>query len=54
MDIRALAEKYEGYIIEQRRWFHAHPELSWEEFGKSWRRWVWKYIGLKAVPAVLR
>ena len=26
MDIRALAEKYEGYIIEQRRWFHAHPE----------------------------
>ena len=32
MDIRALAEKYEGYIIEQRRWFHAHPELYWEEF----------------------
>ena len=31
MDIRALAEKYEGYIIEQRRWFHAHPELSCEE-----------------------
>ncbi|HIY81924.1 MAG TPA: amidohydrolase [Firmicutes bacterium] len=35
MDIRALAEKYEGYIIEQRRWFHAHPELSWEEFGTT-------------------
>ena len=32
MDIKALAEKYESYIIEQRRWFHAHPELSWEEF----------------------
>lgn len=32
MDIRALAEKYEDYTIEQRRWFHAHPELSWEEF----------------------
>lgn len=31
MDIRALSEQYEGYIIEQRRWFHAHPELSWEE-----------------------
>ena len=31
----ALAEKYEGYIIEQRRWFHAHPELSWEEFGTT-------------------
>ena len=35
MDIRALAEKSEGYIIEQRRWFHAHPELSWEEFGTT-------------------
>ena len=35
MVIRALAEKYEGYIIEQRRWFHAHPELSWEEFGTT-------------------
>ena len=35
MDMRALAEKYEGYIIEQRRWFHAHPELSWEEFGTT-------------------
>ena len=35
MDIRALAEKYEGYIIEQRRWFHAHPELSCEEFGTT-------------------
>ena len=32
MDIKALAEKYESYIIEQRRWFHAHPELSWEEY----------------------
>ena len=35
MDIRALAEQYESYIIEQRRWFHAHPELSWEEFGTT-------------------
>ena len=32
MEIRALAQKYESYIIEQRRYFHAHPELSWEEF----------------------
>ena len=32
MDIKALAQKYESYIIEQRRWFHAHPELSWEEW----------------------
>lgn len=35
MDIRTLAEKYSAYIIEQRRWFHAHPELSWEEFGTT-------------------
>ena len=35
MDIRALAEQYESYIIEKRRWFHAHPELSWEEFGTT-------------------
>ena len=35
MDIRALAGQYESYIIEQRRWFHAHPELSWEEFGTT-------------------
>jgi len=31
MDIRQLAEKYNPYIIEQRRWFHQHPELSYEE-----------------------
>ena len=32
MDIKALAEKVESYVIEQRRWFHAHPELSWDEY----------------------
>lgn len=32
MDIKALAEKYNDYIIEQRRYLHAHPELSFEEF----------------------
>lgn len=32
MDIKALAEKYNSYIIEQRHWFHQHPELSWDEF----------------------
>lgn len=31
MDIKALAEKYNDYIIEQRRYFHANPELSFEE-----------------------
>lgn len=31
MDIKSLAEKHENYIIEQRRYFHAHPELSLQE-----------------------
>ena len=31
MSIMELAEKYDGYIIEKRRYFHQHPELSWEE-----------------------
>ena len=33
MDIKALAQKYEPYIIERRRYFHAHPELSFKEWG---------------------
>lgn len=32
MDIKALSRQYEDYIIEQRRWFHRHPELSEQEF----------------------
>ena len=32
MDIRALAEQYSPYIIEKRRYFHAHPELSLNEW----------------------
>lgn len=32
MNYRELAEKSENYIIEKRRWFHRHPELSWQEF----------------------
>ncbi len=31
MDIRALAKKYENYIIERRRYYHAHPELPEKE-----------------------
>ena len=31
MDIKALAEKYEPYIIERRRYYHTCPELSNEE-----------------------
>lgn len=31
MSIKELAEKYNSYIIEKRRYFHQHPELSWQE-----------------------
>ncbi len=31
MDIKALSEKYDSYIVEQRRWFHERPELSYQE-----------------------
>jgi len=31
VDIKALSEKYNDYIIRMRREFHQHPELSWEE-----------------------
>lgn len=31
MNFREKAEKIEDYIIEQRRYFHQHPELSFEE-----------------------
>lgn len=32
MDIKNLIEKNRDYIIEMRRYFHQHPELSYEEF----------------------
>ena len=28
MNFKELALKEESYIIEQRRWLHAHPELG--------------------------
>lgn len=31
MSIKQLSEKYKDYIINQRRWFHMHPELSMQE-----------------------
>ena len=31
MDIKALAEKYDSYVIDRRRFYHTCPELSWEE-----------------------
>ena len=35
MKTKELAEKYEAYVIEHRRDFHAHPELSWKEYRTS-------------------
>ena len=31
MDVKKLYDEYEAYIIEMRRWFHRHPELSLKE-----------------------
>ncbi len=33
MDMKALAKEAESYIIERRRYYHAHPELSKQEKG---------------------
>ena len=32
MELKEVAAKYEDYLIEHRRWFHAHPEYSEQEF----------------------
>jgi len=31
MSISELAEQYDTFIIEKRRYYHQHPELSWKE-----------------------
>ena len=35
MDIREIAKEYKEYLIEMRRWFHAHPEVGEKEFETS-------------------
>ena len=35
MNIEALAQKYNDFLITQRRWFHQHPEVSEKEFETS-------------------
>ena len=32
MNVRALAEKHEQYVIECRHWIHQHPETAWQEW----------------------
>ena len=35
MDVRAAAKEYKEYLIEMRRWFHAHAEIGEKEFETS-------------------
>ena len=35
MDIQKIAKEYQDYLIEMRRWFHAHPEIAEKEFETS-------------------
>ena len=37
MDIKQIAENYREYLIEMRRYFHAHPEVSGKEYETSKR-----------------
>ena len=32
MNSLAVAEEFEEELIQLRRYFHAHPELSWKEW----------------------
>ena len=32
MDLQAIAKEYNAYLIEQRRWFHRHPEIAEKEY----------------------
>lgn len=46
MDVKKLAEESESYIVERRRYYHAHPELTCEEKTPGtpsigiWRPWA--------------
>lgn len=35
MDKAAIAAQYNDYLIQQRRWFHRHPEIAEKEFATS-------------------
>lgn len=37
MDLQLIAKEYNSYLIEQRRWFHQHPEIAEKEFMTSSR-----------------
>lgn len=48
MNIRELSEKYDPYIIEQRRWFHQRPELSYQEVETT--RAIARQLGDMGIP----
>ena len=50
--IRDLARQYEGDIIQLRRRFHQHPELSWEESGTTDR--IEEELGKLGIPILRR
>ena len=41
IDFAKLADRYERYVIEQRRWLHQHAELSWEERETTEHSFFW-------------
>lgn len=48
MDIKEIAKKYEQYVIDLRRTFHEHPELSFEEVNTSKR--IQKELSEMGIP----
>lgn len=50
MNTKDLAKKYESYIVEQRRYFHMHPELSLEEFETT--EYIAKELDKMGIPYI--
>lgn len=50
MDIFEIGNKYASYLIEKRRFFHTHPELSLKEYQTS--ATIKKELGLMGIPWV--
>ena len=48
-NIRELAEQYNDYIIERRRYYHSCPELSGQEIHTTEALKVWKWSSARPV-----
>jgi len=46
--MKAVAAKYSDYLIEKRRWFHTHPEVSGKEYNTS--AYVKKELDAAGIP----